>query len=71
MDGLEAEFGDRIAFQRLNVDEPEGRLAAQYYRVRGHPTVLLLDANGKIVWSRLGVQPRQVYEDALSSLLQP
>ena len=69
VDGLEAEYGDRVAFQRLNVDDDDGRIAAQHYRMRGHPAIVVINAQGNVVWSRVGVQPREVVASALESVL--
>ncbi len=71
MNGLESEYGDLITFQKLNVDEPDGALAAQAYRIRGHPTVIILDANGKQIWSRTGALTRSDYAEAIESALSP
>jgi thioredoxin-related protein len=71
VNGLESEYGDRIAFQKLNVDEPDGKLAAQAYRARGHPTAIILDANGKQIWSRTGALARSDYAEAIESALSP
>jgi len=70
VNGLEAEYGDRIIFQRLNIDEPDGRRAAKAYRLRGHPTVIIFDTEGKQVWSQLGAQPREIYVRAIESVLE-
>jgi len=69
VDGLEAEYGDRVAFQRLNVDDDDGRIAAQHYRMRGHPAIVVINAQGNVVWSRVGVQPGDVVASALESVL--
>ena len=69
VDGLEAEYGNRVAFLRLNADEDDGRAAAQTYRVRGHPAIVVINAQGDVVWSRVGVQPRDVVVSALESIL--
>ena len=69
VDGLEADYGDRVAFQRLNTDEDDGRVAAQTYRLRGHPAVVVINAQGEVVWARLGVQPQDVVASALESVL--
>jgi len=69
VDGLEEEYGRRVAFQRLNVDEENGRAAAQTYRMRGHPAIVMLDARGKVVWSRVGVQSVEDVASALDSAL--
>ena len=69
VDGLETDYGNRVAFQRLNADEDDGRAAAQTYRVRGHPAIVVINAQGGVVWSRVGVQPRGVVVSALESVL--
>ncbi len=69
VDGLEEDYGDRVAFQRLNADEDDGRAAAQTYRVRGHPAIVVINDRGDVVWSRLGVQPRDAVASALESIL--
>jgi len=69
VDGLEAEYGDQVVFKRMNVNEADGSAAAQAYRVRGHPAIVVLDAGGNIVWSRVGVQPREEVAGALESVL--
>ena len=71
MNGLEIEYGDRIIFQKLNVDESDGERFAQAYRVRGHPTVLILDADGKQIWLRTGALSRDDYFEAIQSTLSP
>ena len=68
VDGLEADYGDRVAFQRLNADEDDGRAAAQTYRVRGHPAIVVVNARGDVVWARLGVQPRDDVANVLESV---
>ena len=69
VDGLETEYGSQVAFQRLNADEDDGQAAAQTYRVRGHPAIVVLNPQGDVVWSRVGVQPRDVVVSALESVL--
>lgn len=69
VNGLEEEFGGRVAFQRMNVDEQDGRLAAQTYRVRGHPAIVILDAQGEVIWSRVGVQSVKDVASALDGAL--
>jgi thioredoxin-like negative regulator of GroEL len=69
VDGLETGYGDRVAFQRLNADEEDGRAVAQTYRLGGHPAIVVVNAQGDVVWSRLGVQPRGDVANALESVL--
>jgi thioredoxin-like negative regulator of GroEL len=69
VDGLEAEYGDQVVFKRMNVNEADGNAAAQAYGVRGHPAIVVLDARGEVIWSRVGVQPREAVAEALESVL--
>jgi len=69
VNGLEQKYGDRIAFQKLNADEPDGRAALKAYNAPGHPTVILIDANGKRVWMRTGALPEEVYVQGIEMLL--
>jgi len=69
VDGLEADYGDQIAFQRLNVDADDGKAAARTFRVRGHPAIVVLDAGGSVVWSRVGVLSRDNVAGVLESVL--
>lgn len=71
VNGLESEFGDRILLRRLNVDEAEGRQAAQQYRTRGHPALILIDSDGVVLWSRVGVIPLEDLASAIEGYLDP
>ncbi len=65
VNGLEAEYGEQIAFQHLDVDEPEGRLATRAYQARGHPTIVIIDPQGDILWKRPGVLSRADIVEAI------
>lgn len=56
MDGLEAEYGDRVAFLRLDAAH-EGRAAFLAYELRGHPSYVILDTQGRVLWSLVGRHP--------------
>lgn len=68
VNGLEAEYGERIVFAKLDANTPEGRQAMQTYHLRGHPAILLFDAAGEMVWTGLGVQDRDTVADAMAGL---
>ncbi|HHB91513.1 MAG TPA: hypothetical protein ENK60_09425 [Anaerolineae bacterium] len=70
MNGLEQIYGDRVVFQRMNADEPDGRAALKAYKAPGHPTVVLIDAQGNVVWMRTGVLPESAYAEGIETLLQ-
>jgi hypothetical protein len=50
---LEAEFGDRVEFRQLNIDDPANDEAKRRYGFRAQPQVVIVDAKGEIALSRL------------------
>ena len=67
---LEAEFGERVEFRSYNIDAPSSQEAMRQYRFRAQPQVVIVDARGKVVQSRLSqltyVQLKQDIEGVLS-----
>ena len=53
MDRLEDEFGGRVQFMRYNTDNPNSDNAKRAYRFRAQPQIVIVDAAGDIVTSRL------------------
>jgi len=66
IDELAKDLGDKVKIGKLNVDE--NQKTSQKYNVMSIPTVLLIK-NGEIVEQFVGVQPKQVYEQALQKAL--
>lgn len=62
---LGEEMKDKVVVGKLNVDE--NRQTAANYQVMSIPTVLLFK-DGQIVQQFVGVQPKQVYENAIGNL---
>lgn len=69
VDGLEAQYGNQVAFQRINANSGEGPVIMRAYRIQGHPTLLLLDRNGREVNRLIGPQPAETVAGALQHLL--
>jgi len=69
VNGLEQEYAGRIVFQKLNADEPDGRAALKAYNAPGHPTVILFDEKGRLVWMRTGAMPKEVYLEGVKTVL--
>ncbi len=66
IDELHKEYEGKIKVGKLNVDE--NRATASQYGVMSIPTVKLFK-DGKIVKEFIGVQPKQVYEQAIKEVL--
>jgi hypothetical protein len=46
VDGIEQDFAGRLQVVRLNFNDPRNADAIRTLRVRGHPTVVLIDRRG-------------------------
>jgi hypothetical protein len=53
VDRLESEFGGRVQFMRYNIDDPASETAKRVFRFRAQPQIVIVDAAGNIVASRL------------------
>jgi mono/diheme cytochrome c family protein len=69
VDGLERQYGDQIAFQRVNATEGDGPAIMRAYRVQGHPTILIFDRQGQEVSRLVGPQPAEKLAELLQQLL--
>jgi thioredoxin 1 len=62
LEDLEEDYGDRVTFENIDVDENED--VANEYQVRSIPTVVIEDDDG-VVERFVGVTQRDQLEDAL------
>lgn len=69
VDGLETDYGDRMAFQRLNA-ATEGQSLFQRYNLRGHPAFVILNEQGDVVWRLVGQVPRERLEQGIAQALK-
>ena len=61
MDGLEAEWGERVRVVRLNAMERENLAILSRWGVRFMPTYVLLDSDGHELWRSIGsINAREV-----------
>jgi hypothetical protein len=65
VDGLEIEYSGSVIFIQINASTPEGLEIFNSYGLFGHPSYLILDSTGKVLWQSVGEQPVVVIEDAL------
>lgn len=69
VNGLEDEYGDQIAFQYLNATE-EGEALFRRYNLRGHPSYVILNTEGDVVWRLVGEVPRSALEEGIQQVLK-
>ena len=69
VDGLESEYSDRIEFRTLDANSDEGGQAFRAYNLRGHPSYILLNLAGEILWTGLGEQTASQIKPQLDAAL--
>jgi thioredoxin-like negative regulator of GroEL len=67
VDGLESEFKGQAMVYQLNADEGENALMQQQFGLRGHPTFVVLDGNGRALQTFIGPQTTAVLREALAA----
>lgn len=71
MHGLEAQYGDRIAFTYLDVDDPATADLKAALRFRVQPQLVLLSADGMILETWFGSPDAQALEASLLAAIAP
>lgn len=69
VDGLEAEYLESVEFIRINASTSEGLKTFNAYGLFGHPSYLILDEIGGILWQSVGEQSGEFIENSLQSIL--
>lgn len=68
--GLQAEFGDRMAFQSYNaLDGGAGQRAFEQLKLPGHPSYLILRPDGSEVYRAFGLLKPDTLRQAITSAL--
>jgi len=72
VNGLEAAFGEQVEIRFLNANSSQGGSVFRSYSLPGHPSYVILDPQGQVLWSAFGPQSagalEEVVEDAISKV---
>ena len=69
VDGLETEYLESVEFERINASTNEGLKIFNTYGLFGHPSYLILDETGEILWQSVGEQTGEFIENSLQAIL--
>jgi thiol-disulfide isomerase/thioredoxin len=65
---IKSQFGDRVNFSMLNVDNTKWLPEVTKYRVDGIPHFVFFDSQGQVLAQAIGEQPRQILAAKLTAL---
>lgn len=71
VNGLEAEFSERLDVVWLDVAQPANAELQAELGVRGHPSFVVLDTNGAAVAQFIGPQTEEVLRVAVETAVAP
>jgi thiol-disulfide isomerase/thioredoxin len=66
---IKSQFGDRVNFSMLNVDNTKWLPEVTKYRVDGIPHFVFFDNKGTVLAQAIGEQPRQILTSKLTALV--
>ena len=68
VDGLEAEFSEQLTVERLNAADPKNQELMLEFGVRGHPTFVIIGADGRVRQTFFGPQKAETLRAALTDV---
>jgi thiol-disulfide isomerase/thioredoxin len=71
VDGLEKDLEGKADVIRLNAMTSIGRQAAAHFGARGLPTLVLVDGNGEVVLTQVGIIRARAVQEQVDQLVAP
>jgi thiol:disulfide interchange protein len=71
VDGLQREYGERVAFAGVDYYNPSNRELSARYKVFGHPTFVVLNPEGEVVSQFTGFVEESELDAALQRAAPP
>ena len=70
VDGLKTQYQNSTYFTEINASTNQGLKIFNAYQLFGHPSYLILNDRGEVLWQSVGEQTREFIERALISALE-
>lgn len=68
VNGLQNDFTERATVMQLDANEADNAQLQHEYGLRGHPTFVVLDENGRAVQTFVGPQTKETLHEALTAV---
>lgn len=59
---IEESFPNDVEVLRLDANQSVGKDAFRFYRMQGHPAFVLLNPEGEVLWSGIGIQDASIID---------
>jgi hypothetical protein len=69
VNGLEESYKNQIEFRWLDANSADGNAIFRNYQLLGHPSYVILNPQGEILWKGFGEQPASDLEDQINNAL--
>lgn len=69
VNGLETAFAGQVDIRSLDANSREGRPAFQSYALPGHPSYVIVDPQGEVLWSAFGPKSAADLREAIEAAI--
>jgi hypothetical protein len=70
VNGLEGNYSEQVQVRRLDANSSEGSDAFRHYQLLGHPSYVLLNPRGVVMWKGLGEISKVELEGQIQTALE-
>ena len=67
--GFEDFYASKVEFRRIDANSQDGRTIFQAYRLLGHPSFVVINPEGEVLWTGLGEQSEETLTQTLQDVL--
>ncbi|MHA2427678.1 MAG: TlpA family protein disulfide reductase [Candidatus Hermodarchaeia archaeon] len=69
VNGLKAEFNELVEFHSLDAGTGTGERVFNSYELPGHPSYIILDPSGEVLWKSFGPQSKVMLASAIEDAI--
>ncbi len=70
VNGFQTEYKGQLVFEQIDANQEIGQQRLRAYGLRGHPSYVIIDARGAILWSATGQLPAEILRAQLQAAVQ-